>query len=100
MANGKQKFGRKVSFFSTNTITSKLATGLSGAIAGWVLTGIGYNPNAAQTPEMLSALHYVLVGVPAVGLLIGILVLRKYILTADMYKKIVSDLSQGKYDTN
>lgn len=95
----KTKIRMESVIFSTNTITSKLATGLSGAIAGWVLTGIGYNPNAAQTPQMLSALHYVLVFVPAIGLLIGFLVLRKYILTADMYKKIVSDLSQGKYDS-
>lgn len=83
--------------FSTNTISSKLATGLSGAIAGWVLTGIGYNPGMVQTPQMLMTLKSLLSIVPVAGLLIGILALRYYQLNSDLYQKIILDLSNNTY---
>ena len=53
--------------FSTNTISSKLATGLSAAIAGWVLSGIGYVSGAEQSAQTLRALHQIMVWVPTVG---------------------------------
>ena len=82
--------------FSTNTISSKLATGLSGAIAGWVLTGIGYNPGMTQTPQMLMTLKSLLSIVPVTGLLIGVLALRYYKLNSDLYQKIILDLANHK----
>ncbi|ODJ50676.1 hypothetical protein BFR40_09115 [Brochothrix thermosphacta] len=97
---GEWKTGHRTEsiIFSTNTISSKLATGLSGAFAGWILTGIGYTPTGTQTVETLVRLQYVLAIVPAVGLVISAFLLRSYILTSDRYKQICADLAEGKHE--
>lgn len=77
---------------STNTISSKLTSGLSAAIGGWILTGIGYIPGKVQSAETLSRLHNILVWIPVIGFAIGILILSRYKLTSEMYKNIVKDL--------
>ncbi|PFN63949.1 MFS transporter [Bacillus thuringiensis] len=78
--------------FSTNTISSKLATGFSSVIAGWILTGIGYVPGMTQSVATLSTLHQIMVWVPTLGLVFGIVIMLQYNLTSKMYKEIVKDL--------
>ncbi|EJQ43565.1 sugar (Glycoside-Pentoside-Hexuronide) transporter [Bacillus cereus BAG6X1-2] len=84
--------------FSTNTISSKLATGISAAIAGWVLTGIGYVPGMTQSASTLNKLHQIMVWIPVVGIVIGAIILLKYTLTSKMYKEIVKELESRKQE--
>jgi len=80
--------------FSANTISSKLATGISAAIAGWVLSGIGYMPGLTQSEATLNALHQIMVWVPVIGCAIGGILLFKYNLTSRMYSEIVTDIEK------
>lgn len=82
--------------FSTNTISSKLATGLSAAIAGWVLSGIGYVSGAEQSAQTLNALHQVMVWVPTIGCILGALVYMGYKMNSKMYNEILADLESRK----
>lgn len=80
--------------FSANTISSKLASGISAAIAGWVLSGIGYMPGVTQSAETLNALHQVMVWVPVIGCVLGGVLLLKYNLTSQLYSEIVTDIEK------
>ncbi|WP_252216010.1 glycoside-pentoside-hexuronide (GPH):cation symporter [Clostridium sp. CMCC3677] len=77
---------------STNTISSKLTSGMSAAISGWILNGIGYIPGKVQSVETLSNLHNAIVWIPVVGYGIAIIILSRYKLTSEMYNNIVKDL--------
>ncbi|GAA0077080.1 MFS transporter [Clostridium sp. CTA-5] len=77
---------------STNTISSKLTSGMSAAISGWILNGIGYIPGKVQSMETLSNLHNAIVWIPVVGYGIAIIILSRYKLTSEMYNNIVKDL--------
>ena len=84
--------------FSTNTISSKFASGISGAMAGWILTGIGYVPGTTQSAGTLSALHQVMVWIPVVGITLGAIIMTRYKLTSKMYKEIVKELELRKQE--
>ena len=74
------KTGRRATGIIYATILFGLKTGLSlgGAIAGWLLSGFGYRPNAVQTPEALSGIRMNISIFPAILFLIVIACLIVY----------------------
>lgn len=83
---------------ATNTISSKLTSGISAAISGWILTGIGYVPGKVQSAATLSSLHNIMVWVPVIGCTIAIVILSKYKFTSEMYKNIVKEIETRKQE--
>ncbi|HXS98498.1 MAG TPA: MFS transporter [Candidatus Limnocylindrales bacterium] len=74
------KTGRRATGIIYATILFGLKTGLSlgGAIAGWLLSGFGYRPNAVQTPEALNGIRMNISIFPAILFLIVIACLIVY----------------------
>ena len=68
------KTGRRTTGVIYATILFGLKTGLSlgGAMAGWLLSGYGYRPNAVQTPEALQGIRMTISVYPAIFFVIVI----------------------------
>jgi Na+/melibiose symporter-like transporter len=76
------------------TFAFKLGIAVATAGAGWILAGIGYQPDAVQTPHALFWINFsshLLVGVL---MLLGALCLRFYKLDKATYDEIVEDLDR------
>jgi GPH family glycoside/pentoside/hexuronide:cation symporter len=82
------------------TILFALKTGLSlgGAIAGWLLAGYGYQPNAAQTPHSLLGIRLTVSVYPAIFLAIVVVCLVFYRITRALNTQIAEDLAQRRTD--
>lgn len=82
--------------YSTNTISSKFASGISAALAGWILTGIGYVANQDQSVEVLNKLHWLMVIIPVVGIILTFIAMSFYSLSSERYNEIVAELNKRK----
>ncbi|NEG69589.1 MFS transporter [Bifidobacterium choloepi] len=80
--------------FGGQTFSSKLAIAIGGATTGLLLTFLGYQPNATQTPETLKGLFIIISILPALGALLKLLVLWKFDYTEDVFKKCQQILIQ------
>jgi glycoside/pentoside/hexuronide:cation symporter, GPH family len=74
------KTGRRATGVIFATILFALKTGLSlgGAIAGWLLSGYGYIPNVAQTPNALLGIRLTVSVFPAMCLVVVVICLFRY----------------------
>ena len=77
------------------TILFGLKTGLSlgGAIAGWLLSGYGYQANVAQTPHALLGIRLTMSIYPAIFLCIVVGCLFFYKITKKLNIEIQDDLA-------
>jgi GPH family glycoside/pentoside/hexuronide:cation symporter len=92
------KTGRRTTGVIFATILFGLKTGLSlgGAIAGWLLAGYGYQPNATQTPHSLLGIRLTISVYPAVFLAIVVVCLVSYRITKSLNVQIAGDLAQRR----
>jgi len=92
------KTGRRTTGVIFATILFALKTGLSlgGAIAGWLLAGYGYQPNATQTPHSLLGIRLTISIYPAVFLGIVVACLVFYRITKSLNVQIAGDLAQRR----
>ena len=77
LKNGIREDG---SVYAMYSFARKLGQALAAGLSGWLLTGIGYNSEAAaagqvQTPEVLSGIFNISTLIPAVGFALLALVL-------------------------
>jgi glycoside/pentoside/hexuronide:cation symporter, GPH family len=89
------KTGRRTTGVVFATILFALKTGLSlgGAIAGWLLSGYGYQANAAQTARALVGIRMTASVYPALFLVIVVLCLVFYRITRALNVQIQDELA-------
>jgi glycoside/pentoside/hexuronide:cation symporter, GPH family len=89
------KTGRRTTgvIFATILFGLKMGLSLGGAIAGWLLSGYGYQPNAAQTPHALQGIRLTVSVYPAIFLGIVVVCLIFYKINRTMNTQIQDDLA-------
>jgi sugar (glycoside-pentoside-hexuronide) transporter len=95
--SGKRSDG---TIFSTLTFIGKLTAGLGKFIAGLLLTYIGFQANAVQTPQALDGLFQSMTIIPGIGSLIMILPLLLYRIDEKAHRELVAELASGKLGDN
>jgi GPH family glycoside/pentoside/hexuronide:cation symporter len=92
------KTGRRTTGVIYATILFGLKAGLSlgGAIAGWLLSGYGYQANAAQTPEALKGIRMTISVYPAIFFFIVLACLFCYKITKKMNIQIQDELAERR----
>ena len=92
------KTGRRTTGVIYATILFGLKAGLSlgGAIAGWLLSGYGYQPNAVQTPGSLHGIRMTISVYPAVFFLIVIVCLLCYGIDKKLNLRIQDELAERR----
>lgn len=95
---GEWKFGRRATglVFSAATFSQKMGWAVGGAVAGFVLTLIGFVANVAQDAATLSGIRHMMSTIPAAIALIVIIISLFYNLDAKMEKQIGLDLKTRK----
>jgi GPH family glycoside/pentoside/hexuronide:cation symporter/probable glucitol transport protein GutA len=95
---GEWKTGNRAEgiVFSTNIFKTKAASAIGGSIGAFVLSAIGFAPNAEQTKFTLDMMHMLFTLVPGILSLIAIIPLRYYDLTEERYKNILVELKNNK----
>jgi len=98
---GEWKFGRRATglVFSAGTFSQKMGWAVGGAMAGFVLTLIGFVANVAQNESTLSGIRHMMSTIPACGALLVIVVALFYNLNSTMEKQIAADLQARKAGT-
>jgi Na+/melibiose symporter-like transporter len=92
------KTGRRTTGVIYATILFALKAGLSlgGAIAGWLLSGYGYRPNVAQTPEALLGIRMTISIYPTIFLCIAVGCLLCYRITKNLNIQIQDELAERR----
>jgi Na+/melibiose symporter-like transporter len=92
------KTGRRTTGVIYATILFGLKTGLSlgGAMAGWLLSGYGYRPNAVQTPEALLGIRMTISIYPSIFFAIVIACLVAYRINKKLNLQIQDDLADRR----
>jgi len=90
--------GRRITGVIFATILFGLKTGLSlgGFFAGWLLSGYGYTPNAAQTPQALDGIRMTISIYPSILFLIVIVCLLCYKIGKRFNLQIQDDLADRR----
>ena len=92
------KTGRRATGVIYATILFGLKTGLSlgGAMAGWLLSGYGYRPNAVQTPEALQGIRMTISVYPSIFFAIVIACLVAYRINKKLNLQIQDELADRR----
>jgi Na+/melibiose symporter-like transporter len=92
------KTGRRITgvIFATVLFALKAGLSLGGAIALWLLSGFGYQPNAIQTPGALYGIRMTISIFPAIFLCIVIVCLIFYTLNKKMNLQIQNELTERR----
>ena len=90
--------GRRITgvVFATILFGLKMGLSLGGAIAGWLLSGYGYVPNAAQTPGALQGIRLTVSIYPAIFLGIVVLCLVFYRINRTLNARIQDELAERR----
>jgi GPH family glycoside/pentoside/hexuronide:cation symporter len=90
--------GRRTTGVIFATILFALKGGLSlgGALAGWLLSGYGYQANAAQTPTALQGIRMLVSVYPAICLVIVVVCLVFYRITRPLNQQIQDELAERR----
>ncbi len=83
--------------FSMGTFTTKLSSAIGGAFVGYWLSVMGYIPDAAQPPKVLSGINIMMSWAPAIGLLLMGIILMFYNLTEKRHAEILEALKERQY---
>ena len=98
------KFNRRITgvIFATILFGLKMGLSLGGAIAGWLLSGYGYQANVAQTPQALQGIRMTISIYPAIFLCIVVACLFFYKITKKLNLEIQDELAARRraFDTN
>jgi Na+/melibiose symporter-like transporter len=95
---GEWTTGRRTTGVVFATILFALKAGLSlgGAIAGWLLSGYGYQANAEQTPHALLGIRLTMSVYPALFLVIVVACLLFYRITKQLNIQIQDELAERR----
>ena len=95
---GEWKFGRRATglVFSAATFSQKMGWAVGGALAGFLLTIIGFVANIAQNEATLSGIRNMMSTIPAAIALVVIVITLFYELNDKLEKQIGSELEARK----
>jgi GPH family glycoside/pentoside/hexuronide:cation symporter len=82
--------------YSSIVFFIKLGIAVGGAAAGWLLAGIGYQADAAQTETTKAGLLLAFSLYPAIGSVLVAVVMRWYVLTNEKIDQISLELKQAQ----
>jgi len=77
---------------STKTFVSKLCAGLGGGLTGLLLSLVHYTPHVAQSDSALSVFHMTMTLFLAIGMLVAVVPMLFYELTAKRHAEIIDEL--------
>ena len=78
--------------FSASSMSQKFGWTIGGALAGWLLGYYGFQANEVQTETAQNGIRMMLSFIPAIGTMIGSMIMFIYPLNETMMKKIASEL--------
>ena len=81
---------------SASTMAQKFGWTIGGALAGWLLAAYGFQANVVQGETALTGIRLMMSVIPAVGSLLGALLMIFYKLDDSFMKKIELELSQRR----
>jgi glycoside/pentoside/hexuronide:cation symporter, GPH family len=95
---GEWKFGRRATglVFSAATFSQKMGWAVGGALAGFLLTIIGFVANVAQNDATLSGIRHMMSTIPAAIALVVIVITLFYELNDTLEKQIGKELEERK----
>jgi GPH family glycoside/pentoside/hexuronide:cation symporter len=90
--------GRRATGIVFATILFALKTGLSlgGAMAGWLLSGYGYQANTTQTGDALLGIRLTVSVFPAIFLVVVVVCLVRYRIGKQLEQQIANELDQRR----
>ena len=74
--------------FAAWAFANKTASGIAGAIAGFLLASTGFTPNTEQSEETLLAMRVLMSGIPVVCYGVGVAAFARFGLTEDKHREI------------
>jgi GPH family glycoside/pentoside/hexuronide:cation symporter len=92
------KYGRRATglVMSASTMAQKLGWTIGGSVAGWLLAAFGFQANMAQSVEAISGIKLMMSFIPAIGGIVGALVMLLYKLDNKTMKQIEEELEERK----
>ncbi len=84
--------------FGVAALLQKVAIGAATAITGFAYAAIGYTPQVAQTPGVISGIRWIMVAAPIIGCLLSALAMVANPLRRDTHRRIVATLAQREAD--
>jgi len=87
----KTGFRAEGATFGAFSFVQQLASAIAGALAGFILTFVGYVPNAVQTPAARAGISHMLTTIPAVCNIICIVIILFYSLSEKKVIEIVKE---------
>ncbi|NLS14081.1 melibiose:sodium transporter MelB [Vibrio sp. SM6] len=95
---GEHKTGRRSEsvIFSVQTMLVKFAGAAGGFIVGIGLSLVGYVPNVEQSESTIMGLQFMMIGLPAVMMLLSGIIYKRYYRLHDGFDKEAHDLNAAK----
>ena len=92
------KTGRRATglVFSASTMSQKFGWAVGGAVAGWLMSGVGFTPNVEQSPETLHGLVLLVSLIPAALGLVSLVLVTRYPLSEDQVEAMSEELRQRR----
>lgn len=80
--------------FGVAALLQKVSIGAATAITGFAYSAIGYAPQVAQSPEVITGIRLIMVAAPIIGCLVSALAMAANPLRRDTHRRIVAALAQ------
>jgi GPH family glycoside/pentoside/hexuronide:cation symporter len=74
----------------------KAALGIGAGLFGWLLSRVGYVANVAQAPATLASLKWLMIILPAVGLVVAAVLMIRFPMGRGRHEAIVAELAQRR----
>jgi len=82
--------------FGVAALLQKVSIGIAAAITGFAYAAIGYVPQVAQPPAVISGIRWIMIAAPAIGCLLSALAMAANPLRRDTHRRIVAALAQRR----
>ena len=95
---GEAKLGvrHEAKVFGFSAFAQKSALGINALLLGVMLDAIGYVPNQPQTAEALHGITALMTLVPLAGVIISVLILRKYPIDAKRHAELQAEIAERR----
>jgi GPH family glycoside/pentoside/hexuronide:cation symporter len=80
--------------FGVAALLQKVSIGAATAITGFAYAAIGYTPQSAQSPDVITGIRWIMIAAPIIGCLLSALAMAANPLRRDTHRRIVATLSR------
>ncbi|WED22310.1 melibiose:sodium transporter MelB [Vibrio sp. JC009] len=97
---GEHKTGRRSEsvIFSVQTMLVKFAGAAGGFIVGVGLSAVGYVPNVEQTADTIFGLQFMMLGLPAIMMVISAVIYKRYYRLHEGFDKAAAEQAEAEYE--